>query len=237
MSLPEMIMPVKEPEPELSMKKFPPSEVNASGVSAVRSESVNYDDSEIKPTTKIDEVLSDVKQEEEEISIVENPLDIADEGDTAENPELRVKPVIDDQDIFKDAPPPKRAKKAASKKQLEHLKKAREKALATRRAKIKERDMAKKKVQFNEVLEHTDERPKEKKESLLLHLTRAELLELQQGAIEGYDTKRKARKQKKRAAQDEVRKANLVNQSVRKAYGMSAAPAPDPDDIWADCFR
>jgi hypothetical protein len=220
MSLPEMIMPVKEPEPEPE-----PSQV--------RSESVNYDDAEIKPTDKLDEVLGSVKEDKEEINIVENPIgdDTMDTEQT--NDALRVKPVIDDQDIFKDAPP-KRPKKTASKKQLEHLKKAREKALATRRAKIKERDMAQKKVEFNEVLEHTDDRPKEKKESLLLHLTRAELLEIQQQAIEGYDTKRKSRKQKKRAEQNEVRKANLVNQSVRKAYGM--APAPDPDAMWADCF-
>jgi hypothetical protein len=220
MSLPEMIMPVKEPEPE---------------VSTVRSESVNYDDVEVKPTNKLDEVLDSVKEDQaSEVSIVENPIGDDSLDTEQDNAELRVKPVIDDQDIFKDVPP-KRTKKAASKKQLEHLKRAREKALKVRKAKIKERDMAKKKVQFDEVLEHTDDRPKEKKESLLLHLTRAELMELQQGAIEGYDTKRKARKHKKRAAQDEVRKANMVNQSVRKAYGMPKAP--DPDDMWADCFR
>ena len=52
--LPEMIMPVKAPEPEPEL-------------SDVRSESVNYDDGEVKSTNKLDEVLQSVKKDEEEI--------------------------------------------------------------------------------------------------------------------------------------------------------------------------
>ena len=228
MSLPEMTMPVPPPqEPE------EPSEV--------RSESVNYDDAEVKHTPSsdvIDEVLEQTKQAiqtndeteeatpKEDTGIVEDPAG----GDD----DLRIKPVIDDTDIFTDAKP-KRKRKPPSAKQLEHLKKAREKANAVRKAKTEAKKTAKKKVAFDDVLKTTDPRPRregEAQESVLLHLTRQELLELQQQAIEGYDTKRKAQKKVKRSAEEEVRKANLVNRTISKAVGQ-----PDPDDMWAVCFQ
>ena len=58
--------------------------------------------------------------------------------------ELEVKPVVDDEIIFKETKEIVK-KKPASSKQAEHLKKAREKALATRRAKAKIRNEEKEK--------------------------------------------------------------------------------------------
>jgi hypothetical protein len=220
MSLLEMTMPEKEPAPE-------PSDV--------RSEPVNYDDAEVKPPDVIDEVLESAKQTiaktkeampTEEESVVEEPAG----GDN----DLRIKPVIDDTDIFKDAKP-KRKRKPPSEKQLAHLAKAREKATAVRKAKTEANKTAKKKVAFDDVLQKTDPRPRREgatQESLLLHLTRQELLEIQQQAIEGYDTKRKARKKVKQDAQHEVQKANLVNRQIAKAVGQT-----DPDAFWAECFQ
>jgi hypothetical protein len=221
MSLPEMTMPdvpdVPEPAP-----------------SDVRSESVNYDDAEVKQPSIIDAVLESAKQtiaekKEEpmpEESVVEEPVG----GDD----DLRIKPVIDDTDIFKDAKP-KRKRKPPSEKQLAHLAKAREKATAVRKAKTEAKKKATKKVAFDDVLQKTDPRPRREgpaQESILLHLTRQELLEIQQQAIEGYDTKRKAQKKVKRDAEQEVQKANLVNRRIAKAVGQ-----PDPDDMWAVCFQ
>ena len=202
--------------------------------SDVRSEPINYDDAEVKTPSVIDEVLESAKQTIAETkeampipeeSVVEEPAG----GDN----DLRIKPVIDDIDIFKDAKP-KRKRKPPSEKQLAHLAKAREKATASRKAKTEAKQKATKKVAFDDVLQKTDPRPRREgatQESLLLHLTRQELLEIQQQAIEGYDSKRKARKKVKQDAQEEVRKANLVNRSIRKAVRQ-----PDPDDFFADCF-
>jgi hypothetical protein len=236
MSLPEIEMPPRPPTP-------PPLEPPKS------SHSLNYDDAEVKQPHIIDEVLESTKQTIEadphsqsfldwkkeqkeqmppmpEESVVEEPVG----GDD----DLRIKPVIDDTDIFKDAKP-KRKRKPPSEKQLAHLAKAREKATVVRKAKMEAKKKAKKKVAFDDVLQKTDPRPRREgpaHESLLLHLTRQELLDLQQQAIEGYDTKRKAQKKVKREAEEEVKKANLVNRRIAKAVGQ-----PDPDDVWAQCFQ
>jgi len=199
MSLPEITMPV-EPEPE------PPSEV--------RSEPVNYDDAEVD-VEKLDEVIEELK-----------PQPPAAEQ---EQPPMKVKPVLEDESVFKDVVKKPRVK---SQKQLDHLAKAREKALAVRQAKAKE----KKQVKFAEQATVDDPRPKEQKESVILHMSVAEFQKLQRqsnlDAVESYDTKRKAQKQAKREAKEEYTKANRVNQQINKALGVA-----DPDDMWSVCFQ
>ena len=217
-----MTMPEKEPAPE-------PSDV--------RSEPVNYDDAQVKPTSVIDGVLESAKQtiaETKKAMPTEGAEESVVEESAGGDNDLRIKPVIDDTDIFKDAKP-KRKRKPPSEKQLAHLAKAREKATAVRKAKTEANKTAKKKVAFDDVLQKTDPRPRREgatQESLLLHLTRQELLEIQQQAIEGYDSKRKARKKVKKDAEHEVQKANLVNRQIAKAVGQT-----DPDAFWAECFQ
>ena len=205
MSLPEITMPVEpEPEPQVPL---PPSEV--------RSEPVNYDDAVAKQPAslevdvdKLDEVIEELKVDE---------------------PPMKVKPVLEDESVFKDVVKKPRVK---SQKQLDHLAKAREKALAVRQARAKE----KKQVKFAEQATVDDPRPKEQKESVILHMSVAEFQKLQRqsnlDAVESYDTKRKLQKQAKREAKEEYTKANKVNQQINKALGVA-----DPDDMWSVCFQ
>ena len=201
MSLPEITMPV-EPEP-----------VDESTPSEVRSEPVNYDDAEVD-VEKLDEVIEELKPQPAEVD---------------ESVPMKVKPVLEDESVFKDVVKKPRVK---SQKQLDHLAKAREKALAVRQAKAKE----KKQVKFAEQATVDDPRPKEQKESVILHMSVAEFQKLQRqsnlDAVESYDTKRKAQKQAKREAKEEYTKANKVNQQINKALGVV-----DPDDMWSVCFQ
>ena len=97
------------------------------------------DDKRLIDNLKFSQPLPSGKQEplKEVITEVKEEVDI---------PELEVKPVIDDKVVFankdedEDEPlPPSPPSKKVSVKQRDHLKKAREKALETRRAKAKER--------------------------------------------------------------------------------------------------
>ena len=140
---------------------------------------------------------------------------------------LRVKQVLEDEAVFKDVKPRKK-----SQKQLDHLARCREKAVIVR----KEKALAKKQVAFAETATQQDPRPKEKKESVILHMSVSEFQKMTEQsnlkAVETYDTKRKAQKKAKREVQEEFNKANQVNKQINKALGV-----PDPDDIWAQCFQ
>ena len=140
---------------------------------------------------------------------------------------LKVKQVLEDEAVFKDVKPRKK-----SQKQLDHLARCREKALQVRR----EKSAAKKQVAFAESATQQDPRPKENKESVILHMSVSEFQKMTEQsnlkAVESYDTKRKAQKRAKREVQEEFNKANQVNKQINKALGV-----PDPDDIWAQCFQ
>ena len=123
-----------------------------------------------------------------------------------------VKPIMEDEEIFKDPLPKK--KRVASQKQLEHLANARKKAQEKKRIakEQKEKDNAIKKVLSKEVREKNP-----KQEHTLLNLSKDDLQALTERAIEGYDTKRRARKQKKRAEQEETKKIQAVHTSISRA--------------------
>ena len=167
-------------------------------------------------------------------------------------PELEVKPVIDDKVVFankdedEDEPlPPSPPSKKASVKQRDHLKKAREKALETRRAKAKERKAVEeeKKVERQRkrdekekiIIEKEDKEHKKTEVSVKPHsymneFTHEQLIDLQQKAIENYETKRKAAKKIKKETQAKEQADKKVYESITKAVG-------PVDDVWADCFR
>tara|TARA_R110001592_G_scaffold59567_3_gene180721 strand:+ start:1806 stop:2498 length:693 start_codon:yes stop_codon:yes gene_type:complete len=182
-----------------------------------------------------------------------------------EEPELEVKPVISDKVVFgseaeEEIPSPKPTKKqVASDKQREHLKKAREKALATRRAnsagrkKLEEekkalrqqkREEKEKALIEKEEQEHQlnqskpdvkpDAKPEPKVEvkphSYMNEFSQEQIMELQQQAIENYEVKRKKAKQVKKEAQQKENADKKIYESISKAVG----PVSDP---WADCFR
>ena len=212
-------MPEMAPEPEIKEEE-----------PARSSEAVNYDDSVPTPS-KVDEVIDDLMKPAEGTY-----------GDTPrpEEPEepspkpLRVKPIIDDEEVFKDVPAKKPRKK--SQKQMDHLAKAREKALVVRQANAKAKRDAKAETEFAQQATRQDPRPKEQKESVILHMSVAEFQKMTEEsnakAVEKYDTKRKAQKKAKKDAQEEYRKANQVNHTINRAIG-----AADPDDFFASCFQ
>ena len=193
-----------------------------------------------------EQVVSDIKSDEEEV-------------DAPVEEELKLKEVVDEKVIFssevsEDPPsPPSKKKKPPSEKQREHLKKAREKALATRRAKAAERkkleavkkaEREKKRLEreAKQIEKEESEFQKQKKiqESVppskqqlptsMRNLTDEDIIKLQQRAIEDYEVKRKARKQKKKEEEAKANHDKKVYESISKAVG---APA----DPWAVCFQ
>ena len=178
-----------------------------------------------KPDTPKPEV---VLEEDVDVSKLESMVgDITMPPPPPEPEPLKVKQVLEDEAVFKDVKPRKK-----SQKQLDHLARAREKALQVRR----EKSAAKKQVAFAESATQQDPRPKENKESVILHMSVAEFQKMTEQsnlkAVESYDTKRKAQKRAKKEVQEEFNKANQVNKQINKALGV-----PDPDDIWAQCFQ
>jgi hypothetical protein len=225
--LPVMEMPDIEPE-----KTEPEPEAPPEG-NATRRGAVNFDDN---PTT-IESVIDDVKDTDRG-SPSEEAAPRQRREEVEEIPEvLEVKPIIEDQQIFKEPSvqqPPKRKKKASA-KQLEHLAKAREKALATRRrnAAEKQKKNAVKTLQKEASKGKTDIKSDgEAAQSFIMNLSPAQIQQLQEDAIEKYDTKRKARKKLKKEAIEEQKKATHTNNVIHKAITQT-----DPDDMWSVCFQ
>tara|TARA_R110000824_G_scaffold157869_5_gene331414 strand:+ start:1177 stop:1866 length:690 start_codon:yes stop_codon:yes gene_type:complete len=199
---------------------------------------VNFDDN---PTT-IESVINDVKDASPSgPGSATAPRQRREEVE--EIPEvLEVKPIIEDEEIFKepsDQQPPKRKKKASA-KQLEHLAKAREKALATRRknAAEKKKNNAVKTLQKEAKItaggggEKEGAHPEASTQSFIMNLSPAQLQQLQEDAIDKYELKRKARKKIKKEAIEEQKKATHTNNVIHKAITQT-----DPDDMWSVCFQ
>lgn len=201
----------------------------------------------------IDTIKNAPATQEEEVIEVEDPAT----DEIAE--ELELKQVVDEKVIFSDEvvedppSPPSKKKKPPSAKQREHLKKAREKALATRKAKAAERkkvEVAKKAEREKKRLEREEKQIKKEESdfekqkkiqetapalsqvpSSMKQLSEQDIIKLQQMAIEDYEVKRKARKQKKKEAEAKANHDKKVFQSISKAVN------PNPDDVWSVCFQ
>ncbi len=215
---------------------------------------------DLLPNIQVDLLQEDPEPlEEENVSDDEGePELVVKEVIDQDIPDVLEKQLIPEEDIFvekkpKKAPPQKKEKKkrVMTEEQLERLKKGREKALAVRRAKaqekkeLKELQTKKKKKELQKLREEVDDTPKPKTEpapaprktiSSLEDLPADMLIELQKRAIEGYDTKRKARKEEKRKQQsqktDNLKNINLVNNALKpqipKQYGEAG--------YFNDCF-
>tara|TARA_R110001632_G_scaffold87203_1_gene189648 strand:+ start:311 stop:946 length:636 start_codon:yes stop_codon:yes gene_type:complete len=151
------------------------------------------------------------------------------------------KPTIPEEDIFvekKKAKPVKEVKekkprKPMSEAQKENLKKGREKALAVRRAnavekkEIKELTEKKKKKDIQKLRDEVSEAPAPIKLSELppsfQSLDPEMIRKLQEDAIEGYDKKRKARKEIKKKEEETLarnfRNMNVINNATQAQYG------------------
>ena len=214
---------------------------------------------DLLPNIQVDLLQEDPEPlEEENVSDGEGePELVVKEIVEEEVPEVQERSIIPEEDIFvekkpKKAPAPKEKKKRVmTEAQLERLRLGREKALAVRRAKaqekkeLKELQTKKKKKELQKLREEVDDTPKpapqpapapKKTISSLEDLPADMLIELQKRAIEGYDTKRKARKEEKRKQQlqktDNLKNMNLVNNALKpqqpKQYGEAG--------YFNDCF-
>ncbi len=202
----------------------------------------------------IDSIKNAPPEAPEEVIEVEEPA-----SDIAEELELKQvvdEKVIFSEEVTEDPPsPPSKKKKPPSDKQRAHLKKAREKALATRRAKAADRkkvEEAKKAEREKKRLEREEkqikkeesqfQKQKKLQESVptptptttsvpnsMRQLSEQDIIKLQQAAIENYEVTRKARKQKKKEAEQKANHDKKVYQSIAKAV--------NPDDVWASCFQ
>ena len=138
---------------------------------------------------------------------------------------------------------PVKKKRVMSEAQLERLKKGREKALANRRAKanenkeVKDLKEKKKKKDIQKLREEVnEEKPTRAKSVTSLEDIPSELLvHLQEKAIEGYDTKRKARKQKKKE-EESLRSSNTVHRHMVQNALKPATPQYGEAGFWNDCF-
>jgi hypothetical protein len=181
-----------------------------------------------------DVILPDEPVSHEEPNITAEIRDVDEEPEEEEEDVLvtpEIKPVIEDEYIFKDVEP--KPKKPRSKKQLDHLSKIREKALATRRANKAKREAEQEPKKKKEV-SFVKEEPKEEKSSLR-YLTEEQIVDLQERAVENYDTKRKARKVAKQKKAKEDTHSAKTYEAVAKAIHQPTNP--DPDDVWALCFQ
>ena len=215
---------------------------------------------DLLPNIQVDLIQEDPEPlEEENVSDEEGePELVVKEVEEEVVPEVQEKKLIPEEDIFvekktKKAPPQKKEKKkrVMTEEQLERLKKGREKALAVRRAKaqekkeLKELQDKKKKKELQKLREEVDDTPKpapqpapapRKTITSLEDLPADMLIELQKRAIEGYDTKRKARKEEKRKKQaeekDNLKNMNLVNNALQP----QRPPQYGETGYFRDCF-
>ena len=187
---------------------------------------------------------------------VESPLRESEEDEDI----IKVDP-IDDKVIFgtDESEPEPVIKKVRSEKQREHLKKAREKALATRQAKAKvkkeeqevkrlEREAKREEVHKLKVLkEEKDFQLKKKIESTPIPepvsspplvtkqnkgFTEEDIIAIQQKAIDSYETKRKAEKKIRKEEESKIKQEAMIHQKIARAVHR------DPnDDVWGSCFN
>jgi len=164
---------------------------------------------------------------------------------------IKVDP-IDDKVIFgtDESEPEPVIKKVRSEKQREHLKKAREKALATRQAKAKvkkeeaeakrlERESKREEAHKLKLLREDKEFETKKKiqESVPppkqnKSFTEEDIMLIQQKAIDTYEKKRKAEKKIRKEEESKVKQEAMIHQKVARAVQR------DPnDDIWGSCFN
>ena len=170
-------------------------------------------------------------------------------------PEVKERDIIPEENIFeekkpKKQPPQKKEKKkrVMTEAQLERLRLGREKALAVRRAKaqekkeIKELQSKKKKKDIQKLREEVEDKPKpeptpqRKTISSLDDLPAEMLIELQKRAIEGYDTKRKARKEQKKKEQQHQTTINHNLGMINNALQPQRPPQYGEAGYFRDCF-
>lgn len=215
---------------------------------------------DLLPNIQVDLIQEEPQPlEEENVSDEEGEPEIVVKEVEEVVPEVQEKKLIPEEDIFVEKKPKKaqepkpKKKRQMTEAQLERLRLGREKALAVRRAKaqekkeLKELQDKKKKKELQKLREEVEDKPKKAPEpapapvprktiTSLDDLPADMLIELQKRAIEGYDTKRKARKEEKRKKlaeeKDNLRNMNLVNNALQPQRPIQYGEA----GYFNDCF-
>tara|TARA_R110000744_G_scaffold138045_2_gene248736 strand:- start:853 stop:1542 length:690 start_codon:yes stop_codon:yes gene_type:complete len=212
------------------------------------------------PTSQDKHMIDDIKnniikEEDSEAKELDSPVE--EEKPINDDSDLELKPIVDDEVIFGTKEEPlspisvkqMKPKKESTQKQRDHLKKAREKALATRQAKAKirkeeqekkslerqkkreEADLLKIQKEDQDHLKKVQVKQEEDYKSSFKHLTEQQIIQLQQSAIENYEVKRKAAKVIKKQEQAKIQQDKKIYETINKAVN------PDPDDVWGICFN
>ena len=212
------------------------------------------------PTSQDKHMIDDIKnniikEEDSEAKELDSPVE--EEKPINDDSDLELKPIVDDEVIFGTKEEPLspisvkqlKPKKESTQKQRDHLKKAREKALATRQAKAKvrkeeqekkslerqkkreEADLLKIQKEDQDHLKKVQVKQEEDYKSSFKQLTEEQIVNLQQKAIENYEVKRKAAKVIKKQEQMKVQHDKKIYETINKAVN------PDPDDVWGICFN
>ena len=208
---------------------------------------------DLLPNIQVDLLQEDPEPLEEEIMSDEETPEPEPQEDII--PDVKERDIIPEEDIFVEKKPKKqpvqkkeKKKRVMTEAQLERLRLGREKALAVRRAKaqekkeIKELQSKKKKKDIQKLREEVEDKPKpeptpqRKTISSLDDLPAEMLVELQKRAIEGYDTKRKARKEQKKKEQQHQTNINNNLGMVNNALQPQRPPRYGEAGYFRDCF-
>ena len=172
------------------------------------------------------ELEEDLKKEEEEVPVVTARKKLT-QDEVFSTPKVKpVTPLTDE--------PKKKKKRVMSEKQLANLKKAREKAMANKKARkeAKEKGLPKPDLPPTKKEIKKEQIKKEKQEQYeLTKLSDEQLEELSFRAVQKYDTIRKERKAKKKEQQSRIAHKEKVKKQILKAQGV-----PDADDIWSQAL-
>jgi len=208
---------------------------------------------DLLPNIQVDLLQEDPEPLEEEIMSDEETPEPEPQEDII--PEVKERDIIPEEDIFVEKKPKKqpvqkkeKKKRVMTEAQLERLRLGREKALAVRRAKaqekkeIKELQSKKKKKDIQKLREEVEDKPKPEPTPQRKTITSLEdlpadmLIELQKRAIEGYDTKRKARKEQKKKEQQHQTNINNNLGMVNNALQPQRPPRYGEAGYFRDCF-
>jgi len=210
---------------------------------------------ETKPTMEDKSMIDSLGSKPLQMVIDESPPSpqASQLSDEQEEDTIKVDP-IDDKVIFgtDESVPEPVIKKVRSEKQREHLKKAREKALATRQAKAKvkkeeaeakrlERESKREEAHKLKLLREDKEFETKKKiqesvppaqEKQNKSFTEEDIMLIQQKAIDTYEKKRKAEKKIRKEEESKVNQEKMIHQKISRAIQQ------DPNDlIWGSCFN
>ena len=220
---------------------------------------------ELLPQIEVDFIQEEPEQLKEEVeSEEEDNIKAEVLEDIVPKVQEKEKNIIPEEDIFvekkskkAESDKPVKKKRQVSEAQLERLRLGREKALATRRAKAQEKkeikelqdkkkkkELTKLRAEVNDEPEPTptpkaspEPKPTRKSIMSLDDLPAEVLIQLQQKAIEGYDTKRKARKEQKRKEQNENQNNQYLSGLVQNAVNPARPPARYGEaGFFNDCF-